>query len=383
MKEFEGIPKFILRNVRFVTGPLSPPLNLDPGTFMAANLGTKILAKAVGVYQYVAQTREELDVHIGVSYSIIARDGEWCVVDEEGHRGSVPARCLSCRKSPRVDKARCSYSYTRKSTYELSMNVGTELYVLGLYDQWCEVETDGQQGFIPIAYTTMGKLYDNSYIAPKSPKSDYSRQVPPKFMPPVPTPGRRPSANVLYKLETLQNSLPRSEERHITYSPPTTKALSADLGASTAISTRIVHMHTFVNFWKSKSQSCNSSASLKQVVENTTQLEEVLFSTNSQTMSIISGDFKLSSAALLWLDEFCRKNATRISMFTKTHEKSPENVVYPVVRNAIRKNFGSLMKFVTIILENPKVKQVLEKHPILSASIQTKEIENRILNLLS
>jgi SH3 domain len=37
---------------------------------------------AVGIYDYEAQSREELDVQVGSKLSILARDGEWCVVEK-------------------------------------------------------------------------------------------------------------------------------------------------------------------------------------------------------------------------------------------------------------------------------------------------------------
>jgi hypothetical protein len=45
-------------------------------------LGVNATSAAVGIYDYEAQSREELDVQVGCKLSILARDGEWCVVEK-------------------------------------------------------------------------------------------------------------------------------------------------------------------------------------------------------------------------------------------------------------------------------------------------------------
>ena len=40
------------------------------------------MSTAVGIYDYESQSREELDVQVGCKLSILARDGEWCVVEK-------------------------------------------------------------------------------------------------------------------------------------------------------------------------------------------------------------------------------------------------------------------------------------------------------------
>jgi hypothetical protein len=83
MKEFEGIPNLILRNLRFVTGPLSPPLNLDPGTFVAANLG------------------KQLDDH---------------------YFGQIPSRVVACLSEIELEKLWCTYRLNWKETMSLVFN---------------------------------------------------------------------------------------------------------------------------------------------------------------------------------------------------------------------------------------------------------------------
>lgn len=53
----EITPSFILQHFRSLNGPTTTPLNLDPGTFLAANLALTAITSAIGIYEYEAQSR--------------------------------------------------------------------------------------------------------------------------------------------------------------------------------------------------------------------------------------------------------------------------------------------------------------------------------------
>lgn len=46
----------------------------------------KLILQTVGIYQYVAQTREELDVSIGLPYFVITRDNDWAIVENKSFK---------------------------------------------------------------------------------------------------------------------------------------------------------------------------------------------------------------------------------------------------------------------------------------------------------
>jgi hypothetical protein len=323
---------------------------------MAANLGAKVLATAVGVYQYEAQTREELDVYIGNTYAIIARDGEWSVVEENGHRGSVPSRCLAIKKEPIVRKAKCIHSYTRKSSNEISISEGSEFTVLGHYGQWCEIKTNNQQGFIPISYTSIEKLNLASSSVVSLAKKSFDRLN-------------------IKKKDGLTRSASSAPPDFI-LSP---KLNSAETDNSYAVSTRITHMHTFIAFWKLKATEINASNSLKKIIKNTSKLDEAIFAPSSAVLEIILNDAQLMEDSLVWLDEFCRRNAGKIANYTSF---SPE-VNYTAIRNSIRKNFISIMNFASIIMENAKIRAILEADPLISSVMTANELESKILKVLT
>lgn len=144
-KDYDHPLSFIIQHIRHVNGPVAKPLNLDPGTFLAAHLSLTPSTSAIGIYEYEAQSRVELDVHVGVKFSILARDGEWSVVERNGQRGSVPTACIfeapgPSKPRPPPQEVFCIHEYSRRSKNELNVYRGDKLILLERYHHWCLVQ---------------------------------------------------------------------------------------------------------------------------------------------------------------------------------------------------------------------------------------------------
>jgi hypothetical protein len=156
------IPTFVIQHMRLVNQPISDPVNLDPGSFLAANLALNVTSNAVGVYEYQSQSRLELDVQIGAKFSILVRDGEWCVVERNGQRGSVPTSSLfSLDKADRSHAGQtvlCIDEYSRKTKYELSVHMGDKLVLLERYHHWYlahHKDAKEATGLVPFSHITL------------------------------------------------------------------------------------------------------------------------------------------------------------------------------------------------------------------------------------
>ncbi|KAJ3261596.1 Adaptor for signal transduction [Boothiomyces macroporosus] len=147
----ELVPQYIIRHVRHINVPNSKPINIEPGTFMAANLGLEGTGKAIAIYEHEAQSRGELNVYIGEIYSIIAKDNEWCIVEHNGQRGSVPTLCLHVLENlpeRKLQKAYCLYEFNRKLKNELSVRRGEQFVVLDKYQHWYLLRSSDTRGMV-------------------------------------------------------------------------------------------------------------------------------------------------------------------------------------------------------------------------------------------
>jgi SH3 domain len=166
-----------MHHIRTQNGPVTKPLNLDPGTFLASHLSLKAVSSAIGIYEYEAQSRVgnyngfnslyiELDVHVGSKFSILARDGEWSVVERNGQRGSVPTSCIyeaTTKQNRSQVFVFCIYDYSRRSKNELNVQRGDKLKLLERYHHWCLVQhhdmaliDEGAVGLVPFTYLSSG-----------------------------------------------------------------------------------------------------------------------------------------------------------------------------------------------------------------------------------
>ncbi|KAJ3323996.1 Adaptor for signal transduction [Boothiomyces sp. JEL0866] len=154
----ELVPQYIIRHVRHINVPTSKPINIEPGTFMAANLGLEGTGKAIAIYEHEAQSRGELNVYIGEIYSIIAKDHEWCIVEHKGQRGSVPTICLHVLEGlpeRKLQKAYCLYEFNRKLKNELSVRRGEQFVVLDKYQHWYLLRSSDTRGMVPVNYVSI------------------------------------------------------------------------------------------------------------------------------------------------------------------------------------------------------------------------------------
>ncbi|KAI8900003.1 hypothetical protein BC833DRAFT_583627 [Globomyces pollinis-pini] len=151
------IPCYLIRHIRHVNSPSTRPLNIEPGTYMASKLSAESVATAVGIYQYVAQSRDEMDVFIGMTYSIIARDEAWCIVEKHDQRGSVPTMCLfEIQERVREMKSGfCVFEYSRKSANEVSIQRGDQFVILDRYRHWYLIRLRDQRGLVPCSHVSL------------------------------------------------------------------------------------------------------------------------------------------------------------------------------------------------------------------------------------
>ena len=106
-------------------------------------------------------------MHVGCKFSILARDGEWSVVERNGQRGSVPTCCIF-EANPEKSRAAnqyvfCVYDYNRRSKNELNVVRGDKLILLERYHHWCLVQhynmsisDDEAVGLVPFMYLSNG-----------------------------------------------------------------------------------------------------------------------------------------------------------------------------------------------------------------------------------
>ncbi|KAH6583667.1 hypothetical protein BASA61_007893 [Batrachochytrium salamandrivorans] len=141
MKDCNYTLEFSIRHIRKIKRPIScfPLVDLDSiypqynssmllyashptdSTFIhASSSPSSEIAVLVGyaIYESVSQSQNELSVLIGEVFQVIAREGDWVVVEKEGRRGWAPAGCFQVRHDP----MKCQQDATA------SFRLGTALY---------------------------------------------------------------------------------------------------------------------------------------------------------------------------------------------------------------------------------------------------------------
>ncbi|KAJ3302808.1 Adaptor for signal transduction [Kappamyces sp. JEL0829] len=341
LQESTSIPTFIIQHIRQVNIPIARPLNLDPGTFLAANLSLNAVSTAVGVYDYEAQSRVELDVQVGAKFSILARDGEWCVVERNGQRGSVPTAAIfeleKADRSHANQSVLCLYEYARKSKYEVSISRGDKLVLIERYHHWYLVQPFGSKdpasmGLVPFSYITVAEP------SPEPPaRSDDSMKAPRSLSRP-PLPESKMNRSPLAYPE--DSELPSPEM-------PDDSAVRESFKAS------ILELEKYMKQWESlladRDDEIPGSA---KTIKDTKKLMQYVFSPTSPIQHII---FKrpLSGIIAFTLEEICKKNAARWLQYANSNlngvdRKDLDTILY----SAVRKNYSSLMKIANLVLED-------------------------------
>jgi hypothetical protein len=297
----ESTPTLVIQHAKLIPLPKTHPLNLNPGTFYAATLGSSRV-DGVGIYPHEAQSIEEYNVLVGEPYSIIARDGEWCVIEKNGHRGSVPALCITeFDASLPKQIATCIYDYHRRSGKELSLKRGTVLTVLETYQHWCKVQDGEQVGLVPMNYIILSTC--NHY-------------------------------EEIVRLYTPAESLSTSD-----------------------IHEKFRKGLEYLEFWESKvGKSSNIDSSVKKLAENTKKLVRNLFGKDSAYVHIVF-EGPLSDKVEERIQEFCSINLARQNQYGNLQSK---NEKFDLVRTMIRKNYALLMKVANVLLQDPNVGSLFE-----------------------
>jgi hypothetical protein len=284
-----------LQHAKLIPLPNTQPLSLEPGTFYAATLGYGGETLGIGVYPHEAQSIEECNVLVGERYAIVARDGEWCVIEKNGFRGSVPSLCIAeYDDSLLKQQGTCLYDYRRKSGKEISIKRGTLVTILGMYQHWSKIQDGYNEGLVPSNHIILSSC-------------DHYHDIVTRYVPAV-------SPIVIHE--------------------------------------KFKHGLRYLDFWENNiGKGTGIDSSVRKLATNTRKLARDLFSKESASIKMMF-EGPLCDEIEGKIKEFCLINAAKQEQYNSLQERSEK---FDLVRSVIRKNYALLMKLANILLQNPNI----------------------------